>query len=52
MTVTDIIRATEFTADRVWGKRSIANMNGITVPRTGQTSPTNGTLMTVRKCLP
>ena len=31
MSATDIIRAAEFTAERAWGARSIANLNGITV---------------------
>ena len=31
MSATDIIRAAEFTAERAWGARNIANMNGITV---------------------
>ena len=37
MSATDIIRAAEFTAERAWGARSIANLNGI-----GRTGPTNG----------
>ena len=31
MSATDIIRAVEFTAERAWGARNIANMTGITV---------------------
>ena len=31
MSATDIIRAAEFTAERAWGARSIANLNGTTV---------------------
>ena len=31
MSAIDIIRAAEFTAERAWGARSIANMNGTTV---------------------
>ena len=31
MSATDIIRSAEFTAERAWGARSIANLNGTTV---------------------
>lgn len=31
MAAIDIIRSAEFAAERAWGARDIANMNGITV---------------------
>ena len=52
MSATDIIRAAEFTAERAWGARSIANLNGTTVRLHWTDQPYNGTLTTAKKCLP